>query len=90
MSREQTTYRATGSTQKVTPGASTQIAALPDSTTIIRVYADTLCYFEMDKAATNSSVPIPAGIPEYFSVNEDDRPYIFGTGGNLWITPMTQ
>lgn len=55
-------------------GASAQSAAFNARTKYVRLYTDTLCYIAFGTnptAVTASSMPLPAGLPEYFGVTAE-------------------
>jgi len=84
-------------TQVVTIGAvhATTTNSLPEGATKVRLYATTNTYVEIGKAglaATAASMPLVAGVPEYFPLDGLGDNYVDGlqvaAAGSLYVTPM--
>lgn len=81
--------RPTSTVKLSISGTNASSTVTPGSTNTLRLYSDTDCFVSIGSAATTSSMPLAAGLPEYFIISETSytvQAITGGTSGNLYIT----
>ena len=75
-------------TTRVAISASSQeVPRVSDSTTIVRVAADTQCWVRVGKDVTpDNGAYFPAGLVEYFSLGRGQQLHVVGTSGSVYVT----
>lgn len=78
-------------TERVTiSGANAAAPAIAAGYSVVRVAANTDCYYRIGTAAAATTASyLPAGVVEYIRVNVGDVINVIGTSGYLYITPMS-
>ena len=81
-----------GTSQKLSyTGTSAQSSAVATATTLVRVVATTACFIKIGTnptAVADTSMYLPAGIPEYFGIEGGQKiaAIQLSSGGDLYIT----
>jgi len=73
-------------------GTSQQTPAFNKNTIVVRVYANQDCFLEfgLNPTATSSSMPLPAGVVEYFKVQDAEKiaAIQISAAGSLYVTEL--
>ena len=79
-----------GSGFVITLDATSTFATKSFESNIVRIMTEQRCWIRVDStAAAATNTPLPANIPEYFSVEPGQTMHAIATAtGRLWITDM--